>query len=321
MTYDKSNFIIHNDEFEQAYIETLTQNVNVWNSISGGALQLSTESIRGELQKKALFKELSTTTVIKHRDPNSTATIVPETLEMIQEINVKLNQYSFIAKTADAFSKMLLDPEATFSQLVGSATASASMVFAVDSLLAGLAGGIGSIPSMVEDATGKALDFKTINKGRFKLGDQYNNIKVLVVHSDSARVLTDLSIDEKLVNVGGVTVNTGKFSTLGIPVIVTDSESLKDGANFLMFALTANAGVWIDAENARAYTDHKLDSENTQILLKRESSSVLRIKGISYIGTTMSPTTADLKDKANWKQYVTDVKNTAGVMFKVKASA
>jgi len=321
LNYTLDTFKIYDEEFATAYIEQLQQEVNLWNSNSGGALVLTTESIKGNFEMKSIFKELATADIMKHRDPSSVATITAETLDMIEQRGLKINRYTFIQKTADAFAKLGMDSEATFSQLVGSATAMAQAEDAINTLIASLKGAIGSEATMVTDLTGAKFDYKAINSARFKFGDKFSRVTALLMHSNTAQGLADMAIDEKLVNVGGIAVNTGTWASLGIPVLITDSPELVNGANFDVLCLTSEAGVWIDSETPRAYTDFDMTTENTMLRMKRETASNIMIKGYSYTGTGVSPTNADLKDKTKWAKFATDVKNTAGVLLNVKATA
>jgi hypothetical protein len=318
--YTLDTFKIYDDLFNQAYIETLTQQVNVFNEASNGMLVLTTESIKGNFQKKAIFKELATSAIIKHRDPSSVAQITAETLDQIEQIGVKINRYSFIQKTADAFAKLAMDPNTTFSQVVGTATAMAQAEDHVNTLLAALTGAIGSDTAMVIDKSTAKIDFKDINEARFKFGDKYQSVRGLVMHSSVAKDLADLNIDEKLSNVAGLTIQTGNFAHLGLPIVITDSPELVSGGVGSVFALTAEAGVIIDSETPRAYTQIDVTTENTMLQLKRETAANLLVKGYSYTGTGVSPTNADLKDTTKWASFATDAKNRAGVLLKVKVA-
>jgi len=315
VNYTLDTFKIYDAEFNSAYIEALTMNVNVWNGMSAGTIVLSAESIKGNFEKKAIFKELSSATIIKHRDPSSVAQITADTLDQIEQIGVKINRYSFIQKTADAFAKLAMDPNATFSQIVGTATAQAQVEDAINTIIASVSGAIQSEATMVHGAGAADMNFKDVNALRFAYGDKYGEVKALWMHSSTASKFVDLNIDEKMNNVGRVTINTDKFASLGIPVIIVDSPSFAMTAGKAVLGLTTEAGVVIDSEAPRTYVDFDPTSENTMLRIKRETAMNILVKGYSYTKGTISPTNTILADKTSWAKYSTDLKNTAGVIF------
>jgi len=317
INYTKDTFVIQDAEFNEAYIEALQMEVNVWNQSSAGAIILTTESLKGDFDKKAIFKELSSSTLIKHRDPSSVGTITAETLDQIEQIGVKLNRYSFVQKTADAFAKLAMDPDVTFSQIVGVATAQAQVEDAVNTIIGALVGAIGSSANtkMHQGDGTTEMTFTDINALRFAFGDKYNNVVALMMHSTTASKFVDLNIAEKMDNVGGMTINTGKFSSLGLPIIIVDSPSFDMTAGKAVLALTSEAGVVVDSEQARVYTDFDVTTENTMLRIKRETAMNVTVKGYTYTVGTVSPTNAVLFDSASWGQFATDDKNTAGAIF------
>lgn len=315
INYTLDTFKIYDEEFNSSYIEALQMEVDVWNASGNGTIILTSESLKGNFEKKAIFKELASSTIIKHRDPSSVATITAETLDQIEQIGVKLNRYSFIQKTADAFAKLAVDPEVTFSQIVGVATAQAQVEDAVNTIIGSLIGAISSEPSMVLGDGTADVTFNDINSLRFAFGDKFNNVKALYMHSSTASKFVDLNISEKMDNVGGMTINTGKFASLGLPVIIVDSPSFTMAVGKGILALTSEAGVVVDSEAPRVYTDFDSTAENTMLRIKRETAMNILVKGYSYIKGAVSPTNAVLFDKGSWGRVATDIKNTAGAIF------
>jgi len=319
INYTRDTFKIYNKEFNESYIEALQMEVDIWNASSAGTIILTTESLKGDFDKKAIFKELASSTIIKHRDPSSVGAITAETLDQIEQIGVKLNRYSFIQKTADAFAKLAQDPDATFSQIVGVATAQAQVEDAVNTIIGSLVGAIQVNASMVEGDGTADMTFDDVNTLRFKFGDKYSNVKALLMHSTTASKFVSLNIAEKMDNVGGMTINTGKFASLGLPVIIVDSPSFAMATGKAILALTSEAGVVIDSETPRVYTDFDPTTENTMLRIKRETAMNVTVKGFSYTKGTVSPTNAVLFAKTSWAQFATDIKNTAGSLFNSKS--
>lgn len=315
-----ADFVIYDEEFQNAYTETLAQQVDFYNAASRGTIVLTSKSILGNFEKMSFFKSLASATLVNHRDPASVSAITAEKIEQGEKIGVKLNRYSYIQNTLDSFKK-IGQGEASFSQEVGILTAMASAEDQFNTGIATLAGGLQVTGGHAVQGDGTAnIDFKGVNALRFAYGDNYDAIKVLVMHSATAKAFVDLNIDEKLDTVAGVTIQTASIASLGIPILITDSPSLASavtgltGANAVL-ALTSDACILVDSEAPTADVQRLQGSENLMLSMQREWAFNVSLKGISYTDTTVSPTNAALATPANWTKTATDIKHIAGVMF------
>ena len=315
-----SDFVIYDEQFQNAYTETLAQRVEFYNNASRGTIVLTSKSILGNFEKMSFFKSLASATLVNHRDPSSVAAITAQKIEQAEKIGVKLNRYSYIQNTLDSFKKIGTG-EATFSQEVGVLTALAATEDQFNTAIATLVGGLQVTGGHAVQGDGTAnIDFKGVNALRFAYGDNYDAIKVLIMHSATAKAFVDLNIDEKLDTVAGVTIKTAEIASLGIPILITDSPSLAKavtglvGANAIL-ALTENAAIIVDSESPTADIQRVQGQQNLMLSLQREWAFNVSLFGISYTDTTVSPTNTDLATPANWTKTATDVKHIAGVMF------
>ena len=164
--------------------------------------------------------------------------------------------------------------------------------------------------------TGAAdITFKDVNALRFAYGDNYSAVKVLVMHSTTAKAFVDLNIDEKLDTVAGVTIRTAQIASLGIPILISDSPALSMTAGKGILALTEGAIIVVDSEQPTADIQKVQGQQNLVLSMQREWAFNVAVKGISYTDAGISPTNADLADKAKWTKVATDNKDIAGVIF------
>jgi len=320
-TSTQSSFVIYDEEFNSSLVERLQTNIDVWNTSSKGGLVLTTKALMGHYSKVSMYKALAQD-VIKELDPTKDGVTSWDTFESFENVSVKVKRTVNIKKTVDAFRVMLNDPAASFSQITGALTADLITKDAIETGLSALAGAIENEPTFVLGDGTKPLTFKDINAAQFVYGDQFSKVACILVHSNTARGLVDLNIDEKLSNVAGVTIQSGQWSTLGIPVVITDLDALKDGAGFKAMFLT-EGGLMVEAsESVDAFTQIDLEASPALLKFKREWAFNVAVKGFSYdTAKGAYPTKAVLANKTSWKKTVQDNKELPAVIFKAKTSA
>ena len=314
-----NDFIIYDEQFRDAYTETLKQRVEYYNAASKGTIILTSQSILGNFEKMSFFKSLASATLVNHRDPSSVAAITAQKIEQGEKIGVKLNRYSYIQNTLDSFKK-IGQGEASFSEEVGILTAMAAAEDQFNTGIYALMGGLQVTGGLAVQGTGAAdMTFKDVNALRFAYGDNYDNLKVLIMHSSTAKSYTDLNIDEKLNNVGGVTIQTAQIASLGIPILITDSPALTMTAGKAVLGLTSNACILVDSEAPTADIQRVQGKQNLVLSMQREWAFNVSLKGVSFTDTGVSPTNPTLADKTKWAFIASDVKDAPGVIFNTKS--
>lgn len=317
INYTLDTFKIYDKEFQDGMEKALNRNLDVWNSATGGGLILTTESLKGQYEKKALIAAMSQS-VIKVRDPKSVASIVFDTLDEIEFIGVKVNRYSAIQKTADTFAKLAQDPNTSFSTAVGYLTGDLIANDMIETAVSALMGATQAEATHVLGTGVADMTFSDINAAKFVYGDQYKNVTAILMHSDTAKAFTDVNIAEKMDNVGGVTIQNGTIASLGLPIIISDIEALTMTAGKGVLFLTVGAATLTNSESPRIYTDFDPTTENTMLRIKREWALNVSCKGYSYTKGTVNPTNADLAAKASWTKVATDTKSLGAVIVNVK---
>jgi len=312
----QTDFIIKDEEFQSSMTERLNVNINLWNGATKGGLVLTTKGQMGHFSKVSMYKRLSQA-VVEEFDPRTKGQTTWTSLEGFENASVKVWRDMALSGTLDEFKVMLKEPNATFSQLVGALTADLITKDAVETLVGALIGGISNEPTHVLGDYTKALNFKDINTAQFVYGDQFADVACILVHSNCAKGLVDLNIDEKLDSVAGYTIRTGSWHTLGIPVIISDIDSLKDGANNNVLFLKAGGAMCMNSENVTAVSQIDVDARPMEMKLKREWAFNVGLAGISYdTSKTAYPTRANLADKTFWKITASDTKDLPCVLFK-----
>lgn len=317
----QNTFVIYDDEFNSSMVERLNVNIDVWNSKTYGGLLLTTKSLMGHFSKVSMYKALSEA-VITELDPNVEGVTTWSTFEALENISAKVKRDVNLTKTVDAFRVMLVDPEATFSQVVGALTADLITKDAIETGLGALTGAITNVASFNLGDYSTGLDFSTINEAQFLYGDQFSKVACLLVHSNTARSIVDLNISEKLDSVAGFTIRTGDWATLGIPVVVGDFEALKNTTNYNALFLTEGALMVEASEQVDAFTQIDLDTRPAQLKFKREWAYNVGVKGFAYVTSVGAyPTKVELATDTTWTQTCTSDKDLPCVLFKAVATA
>lgn len=317
INYTLDTFKIYDKEFQAGVEKALDKNLDVFNTATRGAIILTTESLKGQYEKKAIFKALSQTT-IKQRDPKSVATIVFDTLDEMENIGVKVNRYSAIQKTADAFAKLAQDPQNSFSSIVGVLTADLITMDMIETAVSALMGATQAEATHVIGDGTTDMSFNDINAAQFAYGDQYKNVVAILMHSTTAKAFTDVNIAEKMDNVGGVTIQNGTIASLGLPIIISDIDALTMTTGKGVLVMTTGAVTVTNSETPRIYTDFDPTTENTMLRIKREWSVNVACKGASYTKGTPNPINADLADKLSWTITSSDTKGIGAVIINSK---
>ncbi len=312
----QTDFVIYDNEFASGLWERMNVNIDLWNTATRGGLLISTKNLMGHFNKVSMYKRLAQA-VITEFDPRVKGTTTWTNLEQFESASVKVWRDMAISGTLDEFKVMLNEPNTTFSQVVGGLTADMITKDAIETLVGALVGAIqNEATHVLGDYTG-AIGFKDVNEAQFVYGDQYSNVACILMHSNAKRGIVDLNIDEKLDVIAGYTIQTGESNTLGLPVVCSDIDALKDGDNNNILFLVAGAAMVQNSETVTAVTQVDIDTRPMELKLKREWAFNVGLKGITYDTTkTAYPTRANLADKTFWTITAENTKELPCVLFK-----
>lgn len=312
----QTDFVIYDEEFASGLWERMNINIDLWNTATRGGLLISTKNLMGHFNKVSMYKRLAQA-VIEEFDPRTKGTTTWTNLEQFENASVKVWRDMALSGTLDEFKVMLEDPQTTFSRVVGGLTADMITKDAIETLVTSLIAGISNESTHVLGDYSTAIGFKDVNEAQFVYGDQYKNVACILMHSNAKRGIVDLNIDEKLDVIAGYTIQTGESNTLGLPVVVSDIDALKNVANNNILFLVAGAAMVQNSETVSAISQIDIDARPMELKIKREWAFNVGMKGITYDTTkTAYPTRVNLADPASWTITATDTKDLPCVLFK-----
>jgi len=315
----QTDFIIRDDEFNSGLWERMNVNIGLWNTATRGGLLISTKNLMGHFAKVSMYKRLAQA-VIEEFDPRTKGTTTWTSLEQFENASVKVWRDMALSGTLDEFKVMLEEPNTTFSKVVGGLTADMITKDAIEALVSSLIAGISNEPTHVLGDYTTVVGFKDVNAAQFVYGDQYKDVACVLVHSNAKKGIVDLNIDEKLDVIAGYTISTGESHLLGLPVVTSDIDALKDGVNNNILFLKAGAAMVQNSETVTAVSQIDIDARPMEMKIKREWAFNVGLAGITYdTSKTAYPTRANLADKTFWKITASDTKDLPCVLFKSKA--
>lgn len=316
-----------------AMTEILDQEINKFNSASGGTIILRSSAHQGDFSDEAFFAKITGGTV-RRRNAYGAGAIEQKTLKHLLDTSVKV---------AAGTPEIRLDPGQFrwIQRNPEEAGAAMGQQLAVDSLADMLNTALGCAVAAMSNATENVRDitasaapddkisYTQLVKTAGLFGDRSSAIQAWVMHSGP---MTDLWVNaltnsERLFVYGNVNVVRDPFGRL---FIVTDSPSLQfstGGAGpttgFYTIGLQTGA-VYVGQNNDfDAMEQGRTGDENLIRTYQAEWSYNVGVQGFAWDKTTggKSPTDAALLAPANWDRYATSHKDLAGVMLKSKASA
>lgn len=305
-----SDMKIYNDLAQTAYLERLQDNLQIFNEASNGAIILIDELIEGDLKKRAFYKIGGS---IEHRDVNSTAAAAGKKITAGEMVGVKIPfKYGPYEATEESFKRRLRSPE-EFSLVVGQDYADALLKGYFTFAAAALDGAISNNTAMQVAKKFSTDGKKVLTTGMRAFGDQFGRLALWVMDSASYFTIVESAIAEKLYQETDTVIYGGLPGTMGIPVLVTDQAK----ANTI-YGLQAGA-ITITNSQLADFRSYPINTqENLTIGVRAEGAFNLDVLGYSWKDSAgANPDLTALAAKANWEQYATSNKNTAGVIINI----
>jgi hypothetical protein len=330
----QSNLKIFQDQFYGGFIETLSQNSNVFNAQSANAIRLFTNFSKGYYFEEAFFEQIAN--LVARRDITSTSTLTPVNLSADSMIAPKrFSSTPLVMQTLSSLKTAGYDLDAEtgmqrFSFIVGTQVAKAMLDDMLNTSLSCAVATLGKSAntslSIVSASGTKTMNYESLNNTTFKLGDNAGQIVAYVMHSKQAQDLINQSIGIVTDRVAGATIYQGVAGTFGRPLIVTDSTSLvkADGVSTGVnsyYALALREG----ALDLRLSEQPIVSSDVNRnyvagIALEYRSDFAynIRVAGFSMTANNTNPTDAQLANGGNWTQAFTDFKQAAGARLETR---
>jgi hypothetical protein len=318
-----SNMKVYQNYIPGRVNELLTQQGNVFNDASRGAIQLTNASMRGDYQYTSLFSNISG--LAARRDTTSVSGQSDTNLAQAESINVKLNRkFIPIAQTRDAFRKAFGQySEIEFADIVAEQAANAMQIEMCDSALLGVRAALKqqSTSYYTESSLG-SISTQTLVQALAKMGDRADRVVCWVMHSKPFYDLLSSQVSANITGVSNFAIASATPVTLNRPVLVTDSASLvsqlnsPDVNNYFTLGLTAGAVTVENTEEQEIVIQDVTGLENLVVRFQGEYAYNLGVKGFQWNVSSggANPTSTNVALGTYWTSVLGSVKDRSGVV-------
>lgn len=317
-----SNMKVYQEYIPGRINELLTQQGNVFNDASKGALRLSTASHRGDYVYNSLFSNVSG--LATRRDTTSVGAQTDTNLAQVDHISVKLNRKIIpTAMTRDAFRKAFGSySELEFADIVAEQAANAMQIEMCDTALLAIRAALKqqSTSYYTESSLG-SISTNTLVQTLAKMGDRADRVVCWVMHSKPYYDLVASQINANITGVSNFAIAQASPITLNRPVLITDSASLvtqinsPDVNNYFTLGLVDNAVQVENSEEQEIVIQDVTGLENLVVRFQGEYAYNLGLKGFQWdvANGAANPTATNVGLGTNWDTILTSVKDRGGV--------
>lgn len=320
-----SDLAVYSEYAYSSMTEVLRQKIDLFNTATGGAIQLRAAAHQGDYSDVAFFAKISG--LVRRRNSYGSGSVAEKNLAHLVDTMVKV---------AAGTPPVRLDPGQFkwIQQNPEVAGAALGQQLAVDTMADMLNVGLGASyaalsaqTAVVYDATGNTspentLSFGNLNNGQAKFGDQASTISAWVMHSKPMFDLygKNLTNSASLFTYGNINVMRDPFGKL---LVMTDSQNLVIAGtpnNYAVLGLVPGAVIIDQNNDYTANEEAKNGDENIIRTFQAEWSYNVGVKGFAWDKANggKSPNDAALLTATNWDKYATSHKDLAGVVVKVK---
>lgn len=320
-----SDLAVYSEYAYSSMTEVLRQKIDLFNTATGGAIQLRAAAHQGDYSDVAFFAKISG--LVRRRNSYGSGSVAEKNLAHLVDTMVKV---------AAGTPPVRLDPGQFkwIQQNPEVAGAALGQQLAVDTMADMLNVGLGASyaalsaqTAVVYDATGNTspentLSFGNLNNGQAKFGDQASTISAWVMHSKPMFDLygKNLTNSASLFTYGNINVMRDPFGKL---LVMTDSQNLVIAGtpnNYAVLGLVPGAVIIDQNNDYTANEEAKNGDENIIRTFQAEWSYNVGVKGFAWDKTNggKSPNDAALLTATNWDKYATSHKDLAGVVVKVR---
>ncbi len=320
-----SDLAVYSEYAYSSFSEVLRQQIDLFNSATGGAITLQGAAHQGDFSDVAFFAKV-TGGLVRRRNAYGSGTVAEKVLRHLVDTSVKV---------AAGTPPVRLDPGQFrwIQQNPEVAGAAMGQQLAVDTMADMLNVGLGAaysaltqVAAVKYDATGNTAPddgptWNNLNNGQAKFGDQSAQISAWIMHSAPMHKLygNNLNNSERLFTYGSVNVVRDPFGKL---LVMTDSPNLFAAGTpnvYHILGLVPGAVLIGQNNDFDANEETKNGDENIIRTYQAEWSYNVGIKGFAWDKANggKSPTDAALFTSTNWDRYSTSEKDLAGVIVEV----
>lgn len=318
-----SDLAVFSEQLYSTTTEVLTEQVDLFNEATRGALVLASRPFAGDFSDTAFFAKVSG--LVRRRDPYATGAIARKNLEHIVDTMVKIGAGTAELDISQAqFRWIQQNPAiaaATFAQQLAKDTMQDMLRLSLGATRAALS----TQTEVIEDATAGKVSHRAMNAAVSNFGDYGNEIVVWVMHSTPLYDLYDagLANGEALFSYGTINIASDPFGRI---FVISDNPSLRtpgagtDPATFHTMGLVPGAATINMNDDYDANTDTRNGDENIVRTFQAEWSYNLGIKGFAWDKTNggKAPQDAAILTGTNWDRYSTSHKDLPGVLLNTR---
>lgn len=322
-----SDLAIFSEYAYSARTEVQSQQIELFNGATNGALVLAPAAHQGDFSDEAFWAKIPGGTV-RRRNVYADTAIAQKTLKHLVETSVKVaaGSYEFVFDAA-WLSWIQRNPQeagATFGQQM----AKDALADMLNTGLGATVTALSQVAAITTDVTGAAdaadarYSFRNQNKAVSKMGDRgMSKVGVWISHSAPLYDLYDQNLTnaERLFTFGTVNVIRDPFGRL---MVMTDCPHLIDttGDAPVYTSLGLGAGALYIGEN-NDYDDNATRAngfENIKSSFQAEWTYQVGVDGFAWDKANggKSPNDAALFTATNWDRIATDIKDLPGVVLK-----
>ena len=306
------DFQVFNGSAYNAFMNTLQQEVDLFNDVTRNAIMLTSVAFQGDKNELAAFESIAS--LVGNRDPSATGANAEHALAELLKIDIKVGWgIPNISYTNASFDWTQRDPSQA-GTLFGEEVAKGAMAYMLNSALTSYVASVDST-DVTYDGTAGVASLDSLNLGAGKFGDRQADIAAWVMHSKSVNDIYGqaLANSNQLFTFGTIRVVEDGH---GRPLIMTDSDALhfdNGGTENYYQCGIVSGGVSVQEQgDYRNYTVTDIAPVNPKELLTATGSFGLGIKGYTFNAAITQPDDADLALVTNWVR-VGGLKDGAGV--------
>lgn len=309
-----SNRQVFNNQTRTSATELLAQQVEKFNAASNGAIVLSTGKTPGDYAEEALVRY--TANLVRRRNAYGTGSPSKVVIEEVLKTSVKVAAGTPPVEMDPNIANWIGENPTRAGIIVGEQLAKDSMADMLNTSLGACSAALIQETSNVYDYSDTGvLDHTAMATGAATLGDSFDNVACVVMHSKSwfDLIKGNLANVATLFDFGSVRIRT---DALGRPIVITDCANLVSDGPTKYRALGLVPGAITVNDNAD-YEQVIVDGtggENITRTMQAEWTWNLGLKGFTWAKSTgsHSPTTNALLTGTNWTKIATSAKDLPG---------
>jgi hypothetical protein len=315
--------LIYPELIHAGMVETLQQNTDAFNGAVNNVIRQVTRARLGDYNQESFFGIVSNLISRRLVDASPANVLVtPSEMPKDEFIGIKINRrIGPVDQTLDSFRKIGQSPDfEVISFTLGEQVAKAMQVDWLDTALTGQVAALLAQAPLSFIPAGSPIPTVTtasLVDTLAQFGDAAQRVRMWVMHSKVYYDLVKEQIAANITNISDFNIASATPVTLNRPVLVTDSASLINGAEYYTLGLVENAAVLEESEDTLLHTDVITGQENIVARMQGEYAFNLNLKGFRWDVTNggINPDATSIGTGTNWDKAATADKDLGGVIL------